>query len=228
MHILFNLCFYIFVSALLTVQSGAESATANMGNLEYDTDRPGLDYRSFDLSTPDPNLCRQACKDDPRCLAFTYVKPGYQGPTARCWLKDRVPSATTNKCCISGLKVQGKREINDLKHEVVSKKKQEKNPALCSEARKKIILQKIDDYNTKWANKWCKPYTWSGCGIVPLNEANGLRASIHAARTSEQCDWVLRMASCKDYCVSNYIGDGGAKQLGDCLKNCADSNPWPK
>ncbi len=72
--------------------------------IEGDTDRPGNNYRNFDLEQPDMDFCLQACQNDPRCKAFTYVKPGLQGPKARCWLKDAVPGAKPLPGCISGVK----------------------------------------------------------------------------------------------------------------------------
>ncbi len=72
--------------------------------MEFDTDRQGMDYKSFDLPSTDPNLCERACKEDPQnCKAWTYVKPGIQGPKARCWLKSGVPRAVRNTSCISGI-----------------------------------------------------------------------------------------------------------------------------
>jgi hypothetical protein len=82
----------------------AQPAGTVQPGMENDVDRPGNDYRSFDLSSPDPTLCKQACDDDPNCKAFTYVKPGFQGTSARCWLKNAVPSAVPSSCCISGVK----------------------------------------------------------------------------------------------------------------------------
>lgn len=72
--------------------------------LETNTDRPGMDYNSFDLSSANPSLCEQACNSDPDCRAFTYVKPGVQGTNARCWLKNGIPTAAPNDCCDSGVK----------------------------------------------------------------------------------------------------------------------------
>jgi 1-phosphatidylinositol phosphodiesterase len=72
--------------------------------LEVNVDRPGSDYRSFDLGTPSPEQCRDTCMVEPQCLAFTYVNPGVQGPSARCWLKNAAPAAQPNGCCISGVK----------------------------------------------------------------------------------------------------------------------------
>ncbi len=70
-------------------------------------DRPGGDYQDYDLSSPNIEICRQACQDDPNCKAFTYVKPGNQGEKARCWLKNIVPQPMTSTCCISGVKETG-------------------------------------------------------------------------------------------------------------------------
>jgi hypothetical protein len=69
-----------------------------------DTDRPGNNYRNFDLPQPDPGLCQDSCRKESRCRAFTYVKPGIQGSKARCWLKDAVPPEKPSDCCISGVR----------------------------------------------------------------------------------------------------------------------------
>lgn len=77
-----------------------------MLTIEEGVDRPGNDYSDFDLAAPDLGLCRQACADDAKCRAYTYVSPGIQGPKPRCWLKEAVPEATNNLCCTSGVKTQ--------------------------------------------------------------------------------------------------------------------------
>lgn len=64
-------------------------------------DRPGGDYKNFDLNGEYPSDCRDACAKDSKCQAWTYVRPGVQGPKARCWLKASVPPAHPNNCCIS-------------------------------------------------------------------------------------------------------------------------------
>jgi hypothetical protein len=80
------------------------STAALWGDLEQDVNRLGSDYKSIDLPSPDPELCRTACDEDPKCKAFTYVKPGLQGPSAKCWLKDPVAVARAEGCCVSGVK----------------------------------------------------------------------------------------------------------------------------
>jgi hypothetical protein len=74
------------------------------GRMEANTDRPGLDYRSFDLPAANPALCEKTCAQEVQCKAWTYVKPGVQGPKARCWVKNAVPAAKRDACCVSGVK----------------------------------------------------------------------------------------------------------------------------
>ncbi len=70
------------------------------GEIEFDTNRFGNDFTGFE--TPGGwQECQQACGNDPRCRAWTYVRPGIQGPAARCWLKDSVPPASPDSCCVS-------------------------------------------------------------------------------------------------------------------------------
>jgi hypothetical protein len=87
-----------------TPQGGGTWGISPVVSLESDTNRPGQDYKNFELDTPDPSLCQKACADDPDCQAYTYVKPGIQGAKARCWLKKGVPTAQSNNCCVSGVK----------------------------------------------------------------------------------------------------------------------------
>jgi tetratricopeptide (TPR) repeat protein len=86
------------------VQQVPSTHSARMGPQEPDTDRPGSDYRSFNLPSPEPGLCRAACEREAQCKAYTYVKPGHQASSARCWLKHSVPKQSPNKHCISGVK----------------------------------------------------------------------------------------------------------------------------
>lgn len=73
--------------------------------MEQDVDRGGSDYSHFPLADARPELCRDACSKDPNCRAFTYVKPNFgQGPRPMCWLKNAVPAAKRNPCCVSGVK----------------------------------------------------------------------------------------------------------------------------
>lgn len=90
------------------------SATLSAAAQEWNTDRPGNDIRNFDLGAPDYNLCRQACDGNGTCRAWTYVKPGIQGPQARCYLKSPAPARVANDCCISGDKAADTSDREDL------------------------------------------------------------------------------------------------------------------
>lgn len=87
--------------------SGAQEAADVVPamSMEEDTDRPGANFRNFRLDEPRPEVCRTACAADVRCRAYTYVKPGFEGPKARCWLKHGVPPTEEDDCCISGVRV---------------------------------------------------------------------------------------------------------------------------
>jgi hypothetical protein len=64
------------------------------------TDLPGHDYANFDA--PSAFVCRNTCGGESRCQAYTWVKPGIQGPSGRCWLKTTLPKIVKNPCCDSG------------------------------------------------------------------------------------------------------------------------------
>ena len=74
------------------------------GAFEENTDRPGLDIARIELNTPDPQLCRRRCDDLDECRAWTYVRPGIQGPRAVCYLKSAAPPPKPSNCCVSGVK----------------------------------------------------------------------------------------------------------------------------
>jgi PAN domain. len=73
-----------------------------MSKMEYDTNRLGGDYKSFQASAPDQ--CRDSCAGEDQCVAFTFVKAGVQGPTGVCWLKGSVPPPNPDTNCVSGIK----------------------------------------------------------------------------------------------------------------------------
>jgi hypothetical protein len=72
--------------------------------IEFSIDRTGGDYRSFDTTRDAGGApCAAACEADGRCRAWTYVRPGYIGAAARCYLKERVTRPRPKPCCISGV-----------------------------------------------------------------------------------------------------------------------------
>ena len=84
---------------LSTVPSAA-SAQSRFLSFERGIDRPGSDFSN----TPSNSAvdCSFACQASNRCRAFTFVRPGIQGPSGRCFLKTSIAGAQQNDCCTSG------------------------------------------------------------------------------------------------------------------------------
>ncbi len=84
----------------------ARPSTGRPAPTEFEdgTNRPGQDFRNFDLPRAEPTLCSEACAAEPLCKAFTFVKAGIQGQNARCWLKSSAPQPVNDACCISGVR----------------------------------------------------------------------------------------------------------------------------
>lgn len=83
---------------------GAALLEPKAGTTEFSIDRMGGDFRSFDIAAdPVGASCAKACQADNRCRAFTYVRPGYGGASARCYLKDKITRPRRKPCCISGV-----------------------------------------------------------------------------------------------------------------------------
>ncbi len=83
---------------------GAGVIEPRNGAREFSIDRTGGDYRSLEVA-PDPTgeACKQSCDGETQCRAWTYERPGYAGPSARCFLKDRLMPPHHKPCCISGV-----------------------------------------------------------------------------------------------------------------------------
>jgi hypothetical protein len=62
--------------------------------------QPGFDYANFEADSV--LVCRNSCGGESKCLAWTWVKPGIQGPRGHCWLKNRIPKLVKDNCCNSG------------------------------------------------------------------------------------------------------------------------------
>ncbi len=65
---------------------------------------PAAITKSFDTQ-PDNSgaACAAACKGEQQCRAWTYVRPGYQGAAAHCYLKAKVTIPRHKPCCLSGV-----------------------------------------------------------------------------------------------------------------------------
>jgi hypothetical protein len=83
---------------------GAGVIEPRRGPIEFGIDRTGGDYRNFNSATdPAGAPCKAICEGENRCRAWTYVRPGYIGASARCYLKSRLTRPRRKPCCISGV-----------------------------------------------------------------------------------------------------------------------------
>jgi len=74
------------------------------GPNEFGVDRNGGDYRQFELPADSSGKsCAAACEAEEGCRAWTYVRPGYVGPSAVCYLKNRITRPLHKPCCVSGV-----------------------------------------------------------------------------------------------------------------------------
>jgi len=71
--------------------------------LENGIDLPKGMYLKHYNQIESANRCMKICKSTNRCVAFTWVRPGVQGPTGVCWLKSTTGYRVKNSCCISGI-----------------------------------------------------------------------------------------------------------------------------
>jgi hypothetical protein len=83
---------------------GAGVIEPRTGPIEFAIDRIGGDYRHFDMP-PDPTgkSCLLACEAEEGCRAWTYLRPGYAGNAATCYLKNHLTRPHRRPCCISGV-----------------------------------------------------------------------------------------------------------------------------
>jgi hypothetical protein len=83
---------------------GAGVIEPQSGPIEFAIDRTGGDYRHFELPPDDTGRsCQRACEAEEGCRAWTYLRPGYAGSAAHCYLKDQITRPVRRPCCISGV-----------------------------------------------------------------------------------------------------------------------------
>jgi hypothetical protein len=92
----------MIASAFVVAFSGISGAAAAPENFSRNMDRPGSDFRNIALRG-NAQDCLKLCNRERECRAWTFVKPGIQGSSARCWLKNVIPAAVANACCTSGV-----------------------------------------------------------------------------------------------------------------------------
>jgi hypothetical protein len=93
--------------ATLGSQNGVTVTLRPAMSVEHNIDRPGSDYRSFELAAnAGAEICQQTCESEATvCRAYTYVRAGVQGANPRCSLKSAVPAGVARDCCVSGVAI---------------------------------------------------------------------------------------------------------------------------
>lgn len=99
--------FFTAASILLLVVVIAAVAYA----FEYGIDFPGGQLVGKHTGIKSPQDCYTLCSRNKNCVAFTWVKPGVQGPTGVCWLKGSMSSRTKCDVCVSGVVRAVKKDI---------------------------------------------------------------------------------------------------------------------
>ena len=70
---------------------GAGVVEPRNGAEEASIDRPGGDYKSFEVKNSEgDDACKAACTADNKCRAWTYARAGYVGKEAHCFLKKEI------------------------------------------------------------------------------------------------------------------------------------------
>ena len=83
---------------------GAGVVEPRNGAVETSIDRPGGDYRSFEVKSGEGDEpCKTACTGDNKCRAWTYARPGYVGKDAHCFLKKEIKPPRRKAGFISGV-----------------------------------------------------------------------------------------------------------------------------
>jgi hypothetical protein len=91
----------LLAMAFAALALGFGTASAQDDTFQADTMIQSGDYDSFKVeggSRP-ARACAEACERDPRCQAWTFIRP-----VGQCRLKSNPGEAVANKCCVSGYK----------------------------------------------------------------------------------------------------------------------------
>ena len=109
---------------------------------ENNVNRPGQDLEQIVMEPGRRAQCEEECRNNPLCVAYTWVRPNVSGPKPVCWLKAEASAGKASDCCISGKRVstgptfRGTREPSvdltgrDYRQAVLPRA----DPALCAAA----------------------------------------------------------------------------------------------
>lgn len=161
--------------------------------MELNMNRYGDDYKDLDLDSADPRLCAQACMKETKCKAWTYVKPGVQADNAKCWLKDKVPPATPDENCVSGVKKAGTSGGGTTTSDTTTDRRSyrmETNVNLPGEDYKDLDLPTADPALCAQAclkEAKCKAWTYVKPGVQADNAKCWLKDKVPLPTPDENC-----------------------------------------
>lgn len=93
---------YTFDCKAVRARENCGSIDLSSAGKEAGYDRPGMNLAGMPVEKTSPGRCRNACIRNHDCRAWSWVKPGVNGPGAQCYLKNGIPWAKKNDCCSSG------------------------------------------------------------------------------------------------------------------------------
>lgn len=208
--------FWVLVAAMFALTAiGSETARAQIDKPEQ---QRGImlqsgDYDSFKIpGNRGPGACAEACERDPRCRAWTYVRPVEQ-----CRLKFEVGVAVENNCCISGIKERAKST--------------DSRQAFCADYASRAVS--ANDANlaqdcrltgARWSTDYRTHFSWclrvdreEAAQESELRSAEIVRCEKRADRSSKPlCDHYARMAMLMI----------AAGEKGNCAFELGKNNRW--
>ncbi|MBI1397506.1 MAG: hypothetical protein GC151_16155 [Betaproteobacteria bacterium] len=102
-HVLPRLAVLLF--SLIVSTTAFSQTRASPWSESDNTNLPGNDMERIVMEAGQKDLCAEACRNNPLCRAYTWVRRNVQGPKPVCWLKSAVPSSHASQCCVSGKRI---------------------------------------------------------------------------------------------------------------------------
>jgi len=90
----------LLLAAALALGSGPAAAQSTY---ETNTVRHGSYNKAIQLPSANPAECQAICLADPKCVTWTFYKPGLQAIQALCMTRYTVADPYPSGCCTSGI-----------------------------------------------------------------------------------------------------------------------------
>ena len=185
----------VLALALLALMPGlaGRPASADDRGVLRDTMIQYGDYDQFRLAGPGGGrACAEACAKDPRCQAWTFIKP-----VGQCRLKHDAGPVVANPCCVSGLKSADAAGGNGGK------------PDFCANYARKAVVSANQNLSQgcnltgpRWTTEFQAHYSWCMRGQRDASEAETGSRGAELARCTQsastdadpKCDHYARIS----------------------------------